>query len=218
MNLPNQLTLARIIMIPFFLLFLLWGELGIVADSPDELWLITLGRYLALIIFTVASLTDWLDGKIARARGLVTNFGRLMDPLADKLLIMAAYVAFVELGYFPAWVVIIILAREFAVTGLRQLAIEQGRVIQADRWGKNKTIAQIVTAFATLIALCIRDTMRWLGMWDELTPLRKEMEWWMDWTILVLMACVVFFTLASGYRYITKNWDIVMPNEEEENA
>lgn len=213
MNLPNRLTLLRIILIPFILLFLLIGELGIVENSPSQLGIITFGRYMALVLFTVATITDWLDGWIARSRNLITNFGRLMDPLADKLLIMAVYVAFVELRYFPAWVVVIILGREFAVTGLRQLAIEQGRVIQADRWGKNKTIAQMFTAFATLIALCIRDTMRWMGLWDGRNPLGLEMEWWMTLTINTLMGVVVFFTLVSGFLYLYRNWDVVNPRE-----
>jgi CDP-diacylglycerol--glycerol-3-phosphate 3-phosphatidyltransferase len=213
MNLPNRLTLLRIILIPVILLFLLWGELGLVERSPKSLGLVCFGRYMALILFLVASVTDWLDGKIARERKLVTNFGKLMDPLADKLLIMALYVAFVELNYFPAWVVVVILAREFAVTGLRQLALEQGRVIQADRWGKNKTIAQIVTAIAVLTALCIRDTMRWRHIWADHVLLRREMEWWMNATITLLMASVVVFTVMSGVRYLSKNWDLIVSGE-----
>jgi CDP-diacylglycerol--glycerol-3-phosphate 3-phosphatidyltransferase len=207
MNLPNKLTVLRGALIPFFILFLLWGEMGLI--SPDSIGWVCIGRYLALFIFCFASITDYFDGVIARKYNLTTNFGKLMDPLADKLLIMAAYVAFVELDYFDAWVVCVILGREFMVTGLRQIAADQGRVLQADRWGKNKTVAQMVTAIATLLALCIRDTMRWLDMWEAHTFLRKEMEWWMDWTIFVLIAIVVFFTIASGWRYFRANADLL---------
>jgi len=209
MNLPNKLTVLRAILIPFFLVFLLVGELGIV--DPKNIAVVCVGRWVALAIFVVATFTDYLDGVIARKYNLATNFGRLMDPLADKLLVMAAYVAFVELDYFPAWVVCVILAREFMVTGLRQIAVEQGRVLQADRWGKNKTIAQMFTACATLAAIGVRDTMRWgwPQVWEKGHLLRREMEWWMHNTIFVLMAVVVFFTVASGWRYFRANSDIL---------
>jgi len=205
MNLPNRLTVLRTILIPFFLFFLLWENLGFIANSPDRLLLIAWGRYLAMGIFVVATLTDWYDGYYARKHNLITNFGRLMDPMADKLLIMAAYVAFVELDYFPAWVVCIILAREFLVTGLRQIALEKGEVIGADRWGKNKTIAQMIAAVATLMAICLRDTMILWGWWGEKTFFRREMEWWMNATIVAMMSVVVFFTVVSGYRYIVNH-------------
>jgi len=217
MNLPNRLTLLRIVLIPFLLIFLMWSELGIVESGPKFLGWVVFGRYMALFLFIIATVTDWLDGRIARSRGLITNFGRLMDPLADKLLIMAVYVAFVELRYFPAWVVVVILAREFTVTGLRQLAIEQGRVIQADWWGKNKTVAQMVTAYATFAALCMRDTMRYMGIWEEKTLGQHEMEWWMHGALKVLMALVIFFTLMSGGLYLYRNWDIVNPSVKPTN-
>lgn len=114
MNLPNQLTVLRVILVPFFVFFLLGGNSN-------------LFRILALLIFVGASLTDLLDGKIARARGLVTTFGKLMDPLADKILVMSAMVCFIHLGYAPAEIVIIILAREFLVTSLRLIAAGEGK-------------------------------------------------------------------------------------------
>lgn len=207
MNLPNKLTVLRGALIPFFLIFLLWGEMGLI--STERRGVICVGRWLALAIFCLASLTDYADGVIARKRNLITNFGKLMDPLADKLLVMAAYVAFVELDYFASWVVCVILGREFMVTGLRMLALEQGRVLQADRWGKNKTVAQLITAIATLLAISVRDTMIWLHWWDEKMILRRQMEWWMGWTIFVLVSIVVFFTIASGWRYFRANADIL---------
>ena len=123
MNLPNKLTILRIVMVPFFVFFLL-------ADFVPH-------RYLfALILFCAASYTDHLDGKIARRDNLITNFGKLMDPLADKILVMSALICLVKLDLASAVCVILIMLREFAVTSVRLLAVEQGRVIAANNWGK----------------------------------------------------------------------------------
>lgn len=132
MNLPNRLTVMRVCLIPVYLLFYLWNVAG-----PTS-------RYIAVAVFVVASLTDWLDGYIARSRGLVTNFGKFMDPLADKLLVASALIAMVELAVLPAWAAIIIISRELLITGFRLLAAEQGIVIAADFWGKFKTVSQMV--------------------------------------------------------------------------
>ena len=130
MNLPNKLTVLRMLMIPLFLICM---------EVPFE------GRYLwALVLFALASFTDLLDGKIARARGLVTDFGKLMDPLADKLLVMAAMVSLITKGMVPAVFVIVILAREFLVTSVRLVAAGKGTVLAADIWGKIKTALQMV--------------------------------------------------------------------------
>lgn len=128
MNLPNKLTVLRVIMIPFFVFFYLTGN-AVVAD----------------LIFIVASLTDMLDGKIARKYNLVTNFGKFMDPLADKLLVAAALICFIELGRMPAWIVLIIISREFIISGFRLVAAEGGKVIAAGYWGKIKTAVTMVT-------------------------------------------------------------------------
>ena len=129
MNLPNKLTVMRMALIPVFLVFML------VESIPH--------RYLiAAVIFAAASFTDYLDGHIARRDGLVTNFGKLMDPLADKLLVFSALVCFIELEMSSALIVFIILAREFLVTSVRLIAAEQGTVIAADIWGKMKTVSQ----------------------------------------------------------------------------
>ncbi len=132
MNLPNKLTLLRTIMIPFFVVFML------VPFEGD--W----AKWVALAIFAVASLTDWFDGKIARKYNLVTNFGKFMDPLADKLLVCTALICFVDLGRIPTWIVIIIIAREFIISGFRLIASDQGVVLAAGIWGKMKTACQMV--------------------------------------------------------------------------
>ena len=138
MNLPNKLTVLRVIMVPFFVFFML-TDVGGAAN-----------KWIALVIFAVASLTDMLDGKIARARGLVTNFGKFMDPLADKLLVCSALICLIQLGQLPAWVVIVIISREFIISGFRLVAADNGIVIAASYWGKFKTVFQM-TAVVLLI-------------------------------------------------------------------
>lgn len=132
MNLPNKLTTLRVIMIPFFVLFLMMDG----GTNPTY-------RYIAAAIFIVASLTDLLDGKIARKYNLVTNFGKFMDPLADKLLVCSALICMIELGQLPAWMVIIIISREFIISGFRLVASDNGVVIAASYWGKFKTTFQM---------------------------------------------------------------------------
>ena len=131
MNLPNKLTVARVILIPFFVFFLL-------NDSMNPYF-----KWVALAIFIVASLTDLLDGKIARKYNLVTDFGKFMDPLADKLLVCSAMIGLIELGRIEAWIVIVIIAREFIISGFRLIAADNGRVIAASYWGKFKTTFQM---------------------------------------------------------------------------
>ncbi len=142
MNLPNKLTLLRIIMIPFFIFFLL-GDFGVT------------GRYISTAIFCVASFTDCLDGYIARKYNLITNFGKFMDPLADKLLVCSAMIALIgiedALVSLPSVVVIVIIAREFIITGFRTLAVEQNVVIAASFWGKIKTICQMAMLIVLLL-------------------------------------------------------------------
>lgn len=138
MNLPNKITIIRIIMIPFFIAALL-------IDFPYH-------EPIAAVLFIVAALTDSLDGYLARSRNLVTDFGKFMDPLADKLLVCSALICFVQLGSVPAWMVIIIIAREFAITGLRTLAASDGIVIAASKWGKAKTISQMIAIVLLLIS------------------------------------------------------------------
>lgn len=132
MNLPNKLTIFRVILIPFFVFFLM---------AP---YFEGYGHYIALVIFVIASLTDLFDGKIARKYNLITDFGKFMDPLADKLLVCSALICFIELGLLPAWVVLIIIAREFIISGFRLVASDNGIVIAASYWGKFKTVFQMI--------------------------------------------------------------------------
>ena len=153
MNTPNKLTMLRIILIPFFVVFLL-GNFS------------TWSKWMALAIFVIASLTDMLDGYLARRDNLVTNFGKFMDPLADKLLVCSALICFTSLGTLPAWITIVIIAREFIISGFRLIAADNGIVIAASYWGKFKTVSQMImiilmimdiqnTVFQTLITVFI---------------------------------------------------------------
>jgi CDP-diacylglycerol--glycerol-3-phosphate 3-phosphatidyltransferase len=140
MNLPNKLTVLRVIMIPFFVLFLL-------LDGGTNVTY----RYIAAAVFIVASFTDLLDGKIARKYNLVTNFGKFMDPLADKLLVCAGLICFTALGQLPAWIVIVIISREFIISGFRLVASDNGVVIAAGYWGKFKTASQMVMSVLLIL-------------------------------------------------------------------
>lgn len=139
MNLPNKLTIFRVILIPFFVFFVL------APYFPEY------GKYIAVAIFIVASLTDLLDGKIARKYNLVTNFGKFMDPLADKLLVCSALICLVSNGKLPAWMVIIIISREFIISGFRLIASDNGVVIAAGYWGKFKTVFQMLMVIVLIL-------------------------------------------------------------------
>ena len=176
MNLPNKLTIFRVILIPFFVLFLLL--------EPDNQTF----RLIADLIFIVASLTDMLDGKIARKYHLVTNFGKFMDPLADKLLVCAAMVCLVATGQLAAWIVIIIISREFIISGFRLIASDNGIVIAASMWGKFKTVFQMLM----IIVLIANIPLAAFGMIG---------------TVLTYVALVL--TVVSLVDYIAKNKDIL---------
>ncbi len=139
MNLPNKLTVLRVIMVPFFVFFML-TDVGGAAN-----------KWIALVLFIVASLTDMLDGKIARKYNLVTNFGKFMDPLADKLLVCSAMICLIPSGKLPTAVVIVIIAREFIISGFRLVAAEQGIVIAASYWGKFKTTFQMIAVVLMIL-------------------------------------------------------------------
>lgn len=140
MNLPNKLTTLRVIMIPFFVFFLFWQ------NGENRTF-----RMIALALFIIASLTDLLDGKIARKYNLVTNFGKFMDPLADKLLVCSALICLIELNALPAWMVIVIISREFIISGFRLIASDNGVVIAASYWGKFKTTFQMVSVVLLIL-------------------------------------------------------------------
>ncbi|MDR3051172.1 MAG: CDP-diacylglycerol--glycerol-3-phosphate 3-phosphatidyltransferase [Oscillospiraceae bacterium] len=166
MNLPNKLTLLRVALVPLYLLLLGLGA--------------TWCRVLALLVFVVAALTDLFDGRIARAAGLVTNFGKFMDPIADKLLVIPALVLMVQMAIVPAWMCIIFVAREFIISGLRLIAASRGTVIAAGVWGKLKTVAQLVA-----VALL---TVPWPWAW--LSAL--GMAWLYAATALTILSCAVY--------------------------
>ena len=188
MNLANKLTLIRIVLVPVFLIF--------IAGKG-----IPYGSTIATIIFIVASITDKLDGYIARSRNQITNFGKFMDPLADKLLVTAALISLVELHIVPAWAAVIIIAREFAVSGLRSIAASQGKVIAASWWGKIKTVIQIIAIILLLLKVNIGD-------FEYLTKLVSTNDIWRQFFNVVpsimLMAAVII-TLISGYEYFKHN-------------
>lgn len=172
-NLANKLTVFRVILIPVFLIVL-----NITAID------ITYRRYIAVLIFIIAASTDALDGYIARSRNLITNFGKFMDPLADKLLVCAALVVMVEMGDLPHWVVIIIISREFLITGFRTLAADQKIVLAASNWGKIKTITQMVMIVVVLLKI------------------NYNLE-------VLLIFLSVLFTVISGAEYIIKNISVL---------
>lgn len=156
MNLPNKLTIFRVILIIPFVILLLgsangWGWFQAIFGG-----IIEYVDYIAVAIFVIASFTDMLDGKIARKYNLVTNFGKFMDPLADKLLVCSALICLVEMGRLPAWIVIIIIAREFIISGFRLVASDNGIVIAASYWGKFKTVSQMIMVI--LLLLNIQNT------------------------------------------------------------
>ena len=160
MNLPNKLTVVRVLMIPFFVWFMLPSLGGEMAAS----------KWIALAIFCIASLTDLLDGKIARKYNLVTNFGKFMDPLADKLLVGAAMICLVEMGRLPAWIVIVIISREFIISGFRLIASDNGIVIAASYWGKFKTVFQmemiivLIAAFEGSVFAVVEQILIWVSL------------------------------------------------------
>lgn len=139
MNLPNKLTILRVILIPFFVFFML---------AP---YFEGYGNYIAVAIFIIASFTDFLDGYLARRDNLVTNFGKFMDPLADKLLVCAALICLIETGQLPAWIVVIIISREFIISGFRLIASDNGVVIAASYWGKFKTVSQMLMVIVLIL-------------------------------------------------------------------
>ena len=182
MNLPNKLTLLRVILVPFFLLFLLVDQIPL-----HGLW--------ALVIFAAASITDALDGHIARSRGLITDFGKFLDPVADKVLVFAALIAFVELGLASSVAVVIMMAREFLVSSMRMVAASKGRVIAAGKSGKVKTAVTMVSIVVILLLMALGDLV--LGMTVSLAAISNVLIW----------ICGVI-TVYSGVEYLVQNKDV----------
>jgi CDP-diacylglycerol--glycerol-3-phosphate 3-phosphatidyltransferase len=193
MNLPNQLTVARVG---------LTGLIAICLTTPS----IPYGKTLALFFFCLAGLTDYLDGKLARSRNLISAFGQLMDPVADKILVCAAFVSFVALDQIvPAWMVIVIISREFVVTGVRLLAIRDGTVISAGSWGKQKMFWQTVLILTVLVGLVLRDEIfPILLTGDWLSRIQPVFNPIFRWSVWGFAFAVTLLTLVSGLKYL---WD-----------
>lgn len=194
MNLPNKLTIFRIILVPVMVIISLLNIQGTFLNIPITYWIINL-------IFIVASITDHLDGKIARKNNLVTTFGKFADPLADKILVLSAMLVLVEFGKIPAWIPIIVLAREFVVSGYRLIAVEKGgQVIAANIWGKLKTVTQMIAIILSFIDLnvfgdCLKGT---LTGWSLVINILSSL----------FMFVSVIATIFSGWSYIKGGKDL----------
>lgn len=188
MNIPNKITLSRIFLIPIFIILLSvpfnWGEWNI-GDT-----VLPVSHFAAALLFIVASATDWVDGYYARKFNLVTNLGKFLDPLADKLLVAAALILLVDFGMAPAWVTIIIISREFAITGLRLVASGEGIVLAAGSMGKLKTASQMIAIAALLLH---NFPFSYVGF-----PFAA-----------IMLYIALFFTVLSGYDYFVKNWHVM---------
>ena len=181
MNLPNQLTVLRLILtIPFVV--------ALSVDFPGS-------KVLALVLFIVGSVTDYADGYIARKYQLITDFGKLMDPLVDKIMTAAAFICLVALSYIPAWAVIVIVSREFLITGLRLIAVSRGKVLPAERLGKHKTVWQIVTILYFLSVAAVAGGGRIASVFSVI-----------GWVLVIV---TVGLTLWSGVSYLVKNRELV---------
>jgi CDP-diacylglycerol---glycerol-3-phosphate 3-phosphatidyltransferase len=189
MNLPNKLTILRIVLAFVFIFFLFIHGFG--------------AKVAAFVVFLSASFTDLLDGYLAKKNNQITDFGRLMDPIADKILILSAFLAFVEMGLIPAWMVIIILFREVVVTGLRILALSKGKIMPADSGGKHKTVSQVVAILAILLLIIFRAAGPVApAFWSaNAEAIYRD-------SIYVLMLITVALTLISGISYLVKNREV----------
>lgn len=188
MNLANKLTLIRIFLVPIFLIFIAVKSFSY-------------GTFIATFIFILASLTDKLDGYIARSRNQITKFGKFMDPLADKLLVTAALISLVELQIIPSWAAMIIIAREFAVSGLRTIAASDGVVIAASWWGKIKTVIQIIAIILLLLKVNIINSKYLQNLVNDV----PQMNNFFDIAPTVMLYLAVIITIISGIDYFKKN-------------
>lgn len=195
MNLPNKLTIMRIALAFVFIVFLVLPGL-----AP---------KVAALVTFLIASATDALDGYLAKKYNQITDFGRLMDPIADKILILSAFIAFVQMQLIPAWMAVVIVFRETVVTGLRALALAKGKIISADSGGKHKTICQMFAIVAILLLIIFKEAgPKLFGFWSTRT------ETIYRYTVDVLMLITVALTLISGVSYLLKNREVYSDAKE----
>lgn len=198
MNLPNKITLCRIILIPFMMIVPLFG-------IKSTLLGINVGNLISLAIFLIASFTDYLDGHIARKNNLVTNFGKFLDPIADKLLVITALIMFVEAGKLPAWIPVVIAAREFMVSGIRMLAAGEGNVIAASMLGKIKTVSQMIA-----ISLAFVDNNPFMAFTSKCLCIPELV---LNILMSVAMLVSVIATIWSGIDYFEKSKDIVLKSK-----
>jgi CDP-diacylglycerol--glycerol-3-phosphate 3-phosphatidyltransferase len=189
-NLPNKLTLSRFGLTVAFLVVMFSG-------MPFH-------KTIALTLFCAAGISDFLDGQIARRRNLITNFGILMDPLADKIMVCSAFIAFVELKWFAAWMAVIVVARELAITGLRLLAASKNVVLAAERYGKHKTISQIVAIIAIFVDQIIREN-QWGAIGHAIFGWPLFGHPWVWWVAEIFKWLSVALTFISGWVYLWKN-------------
>ena len=192
MNLPNKLTISRMILTVIFLFFL-FGHGAIY-------------KVLAFFTFLIAAITDFLDGYIAKKYNQISDFGKLMDPIADKILTISAFLAFVEMGFVPAWMVVVIIFREFVVTGMRFMALQKHEVIEATWCGKHKTVSQITAIFIILLFIVFREFGESLKFW---TP---EFQNFFNGIILGLMSITVILTIISGISFFMRNKKVIWQN------
>src|SRR5579862_2132741 len=195
MNLPNKLTLSRFGLTVGFLV-------AIFSNVPFR-------ETIALALFVAAGISDFLDGQIARRRNLITNFGILMDPLADKIMVCSAFIAFVELGWFPAWMTVIIVARELAITGLRLLAASKNVVLAAEGYGKHKTISQIVAIISIFVEKIINQN-QWGSVGQMIFGWHIGNHAWVWWLAESFKWIAVALTFISGSLYLWKNRELYL--------
>lgn len=204
MNLPNRLTLFRIITIPIFLTVLYAPQLFDVTSAMVRGWIFV----AALVLTIIVTVTDWLDGHLARKHGLVTNFGKLADPLADKVFVAAAFIALADLRMFPAWAAILVISREFLVTGIRQVAQEQGRIMAADRLAKHKTGWQLAVVIVCIVVMAAREFMVAAQIWP--VPVATEYYGQLITRAMVwfTLGVALLLTVASALQYLVRNRDL----------
>jgi CDP-diacylglycerol--glycerol-3-phosphate 3-phosphatidyltransferase len=186
-NIANKITMLRIVLTGVFMLFLLCWE---------QVWWT---KVISLLVFTIAALSDFIDGRIAKKRNMITDFGKLMDPIADKILVLAAFAAFLQLRLINAWMFMIIISREILITSLRLFALNKGKVLAAGKAGKHKTVSQMFVIFFILVFIAFQEVMKrfftWNPIWDNVFKVG----------INFLMLLTVGFTLYSGLYYLWVN-------------
>ena len=191
MNIANKLTMLRIVLTVVFMLFLLWWQ---------NIWWT---KVVSLLVFSFAAISDYLDGMIAKKRNMITDFGRLMDPIADKILVISAFAAFLQMQLINVWMFMIIISREILITSLRLFALNKGKVLSASKAGKHKTVSQMVVIFFILAFIAFEEIMKtffvWNPNWDNLFKS----------SVYTLMFITVGFTLYSGISYLWENRKII---------